>query len=120
MIYLKVFIAYESKYGNGKKCVEKLQSLISKEEHNVEVHSVREIDPNSLPQADLYIFSSPTQIGRPARKMRKFLKKLEIPQGAKYSVMVTHMDPNAKTLRFMEDLLQSKGMTKVSDGLKLE
>ena len=74
---MKIFIAYESKYGNGKKCVEQLQDIISNKGHNVESHSVREIKPTSLPQADLYIFSSPTQIGRPARKMRKFLPHLE-------------------------------------------
>ena len=51
--------------------------------------------------------------------MKKFLNNLDIPQEAKYTTMVTHMDPNAKTLRIIDNLLQPKGMTKVSDGLKI-
>jgi len=115
---MKVYIAYESKFGNGKKCVDYLQEAITKKGHSVESSSIREI--KSLPNADLYIFSSPTHVGRPPRKMKKFLNNLEIPQGeAKYTTMVTHMDPNAKTPQIIDNLLQPKGMTKVSDGLKI-
>ena len=75
---MKVSIAYESKYGNGKKCVDYLQNAITKKGHDVTTFSVREQDPKSLPNADLYIFSSPTQVGGPAGKMKKFLKNMPI------------------------------------------
>ena len=118
---MKVNIAYESKYGNGKKCVDYLQNTISKKGHDVEIFSVRETDPNSLPQADVYVFSTPTQVGGPARKMKKFLKKIDIKQeGAKYALMTTHMNPNATTLKKMESFLQTSGMTKASDGLMIK
>jgi len=117
---MKVYIAYESKYGNGKKCVEYLKEAITTKGHSVETSSIHEIKSKSLPNADLYIFSSPTHIGRPPRKMKKFLNNLEIPQEeAKYTTMVTHMDPKAKTLQIIDDLLQPKGMTKVSNGVKI-
>ena len=114
---MKVCIAYESKFGNGKKCVDYLQKAITKKGHSVESSSIREI--KSLPNADLYIFSSPTHIGRPPRKVKKFLNNLEIPQETKYTTIVTHMDPNAKTPKIIDDLLRPKGMTKVSDGVKI-
>ena len=118
---MKVCIAYESKFGNGKKCVDYLHGAIIKKGHEVQTFSVREVKPNSLPQADLYIFSSPTHIGSPPGKIKKFLKKLEIKQeGAKYALITTHMDPNAKTLQKMEELIKPKGMTKVTDGLKIK
>ena len=118
---MKVCIAYESKFGNGKKIVEHMQTTISKKGHDVETCSVREISPNSLPNADIYIFSSPTHIGGPPGKMKKFLKKLEINQeGAKYALMETYMYPNSKTLQKMEDIIESKGMTKVTDGVSLK
>jgi flavodoxin len=118
---MNVCIAYESKFGNGKKLVEHLQTVLSKKGHDVETFSVREIKPNSLPNAELYIFSSPTHVGGPPGKMKKFLKKLEIKQeGAKYTLMATSMDPNAKTLQKMEQLLQSKGMTKITDGVRIK
>lgn len=117
---MKVYIAYESKYGNGKKCVEYLKEAITTKGHSVETSSIHEIKSKSLPNADLYIFSSPTHIGRPPRKMKKFLNNLEIPQEeAKYTTIVTHMDPKAKTLQIIDDLLQPKGMTKVSDGVRI-
>lgn len=117
---MKVYIAYESKFGNGKRCVEYLKEAITKKGHSVETSSIREIKTKSLPNADLYIFSSPTHVGRPPRKMKKFLNNLEISQeGAKYTTMVTHMDPKAKTPQIIDNLLQPKGMTKVSDGVRI-
>jgi flavodoxin len=120
-IAMKVCIAYESKFGNGKKLVEHMQTTISKKGHDVERYSVRETKPDSLPKADIYIFSSPTHLGGPPGKMKKFLKKLEINQeGAKYALMATYLYPNSKTLQKMEDLLGPKGMIKVTDGVSLK
>ena len=87
----------------------------------MEITSIREINPGSLPQADLYIFSTPTHIGRPPGKMQKFLKKLEISkEGEKYALMATCMDYNTKALQVMENLIQPSGVTKVSDGIKIK
>ena len=117
---MKVCIAYESKYGNGKKCAEQLQSIIREKGHDVEISSVRDMKPKSLPQASLYIFSSPTHIGKPPGKMKKFLKKMEIEEDAKYALLTTCLDPQTKALQIMEELLEATGMTKISDGLKLK
>ena len=117
---MKVYIAYESKYGNGKKCVDYLQEVITKKGHSVETSSIHEIKAKSLPNADLYIFSSPTHIGCPPRKMKKFLNKLEISQEeAKYTTIATHLNPDAKTLQKLDELIQPKGMTKVTDGVRI-
>ena len=72
---MKVCIAYESKFGSGKKLVEHMETTISKKGHDVETFSVRETKPDSLPNADIYIFSSPTHMCEPPGKMKKFLKK---------------------------------------------
>jgi len=118
---MKVCIVYESKYGNGKTCAEYLQSVISGKGHDTEILSIREIKPKSLPQADFYIFSAPTHIGGPPGKMKRFLKNLAIKEeGVKYSLMTTSMDPDPKTLQKMEGILQSKRMTKISNGLKIK
>ncbi len=117
---MKIFIAYESKYGNGKKVVDHLQNALKGKGHEVQVGLVREVKPKSLPQADLYIFHSPTHVGSPVGKVKKFLKKMDIPQkDAKYALTITHMDPNAKTMAKMDALVQPKGMTKVTDGLQV-
>jgi flavodoxin len=120
-VVMKVCIAYESRFGNGKKLVEHMQRTISKKGHDVEIYSIRETKPDSLPNVDVYIFSSPTQIGGPPGKMKKFLKKLKINQeGARYALMETYMYPESKTLQKMEEILQSKGMTKISDEVSIK
>ena len=118
---MKVCIAYESKYGNGKKCVEHLKDTIDKKGHAVDLFSVREVKPNELLKADIYVFSAPTQIGSPARKMKKFLKKINVTQeGAKYALITTHSSDKTEVLEKMEKLLQPTGMTKITDGLKIK
>ncbi len=118
---MKVHILYESKFGNGKKCVDYLGNVISEKGHEVKTISIRDIKPKSVPQSDLYIFSSPTHVGNAPGKVKKFLKKMEIPgEGKKYAIMATYMDPKTKTLDTMDGLIQTKGMTKVSDGIKIK
>jgi hypothetical protein len=41
-------------------------------------------------------------------------------QGVKYALMATHMDPNAKTLEKMENILKTKSITKIPQGLKIK
>jgi multimeric flavodoxin WrbA len=118
---MNICIAYESKYGNGKKCVEYLHKIINEKGHNSEVFSIRDIRPDSIPEADLYVFSSPTHIGQPARKMKKFLKKIVIQQdGVKYALMATHLDPEASTLDKMDVFIEPKNMIKITNGLKIK
>jgi len=67
------------------------------------------------------VFSAPTQIGSPARKMKKFLKKINITQeGANYALIITYSSDTTEVLEKMEKLLQPTGMTKITDGLKLK
>jgi flavorubredoxin len=119
---MKICIAYDSKYGNGKKCMEYLQSVISKKGHNVEMFSVHEKEPTLVPSADLYVFSSPTHMGDPAGKIMKFLKKMQISnEGANYSLVTTCMNPpKTKCLKKMEKILTKRGLSKVSDGVMIK
>lgn len=118
---MNICIAYDSKYGNGKKCVDYLEKIMRAKGHNVNTYSVRETEPAQLPATDFYIFSAPTHIGGPPRKMKKFLKNLEPKQGgAKYSLITTFVDPTSKTLEKMDVVLRPKKMTKVTDGLMIQ
>ena len=112
---MKVCIAYESKYGNGKKCVEYLQNIIKAKGHDVDIFSIRNIKPDLLPEADFYIFSSPTHIGSLPWKMRRFLKKLNAKEGTKYALMTTCINLDTKVIQKMEEILGKKGMIKISE-----
>jgi flavodoxin len=118
---MKVCITYESKFGNGKQCAHYLHGAFTKKGHEAEIFSIKDVKPDSMPQADLYIFSSPTHVGGPPGKMKKFLKKLEIKvEGSKYALMTTYQDPRTRTLEKMEELLGPTGMTKISKGVKIK
>jgi flavodoxin len=119
---MKVCIAYDSKYGNGKKCVEHLSKVIRAKGHDAELLSIREVSPKALPEANVYVFSTPTHVGTAPFKMKGFLKHLDLKQKkAKYSLMTTTMDPKgAKTLNKMTELIQPYGLIKINDGLMIK
>jgi flavodoxin len=131
VLEMKVEIYYESKSGNGRIAMTKLGEVLSARGATVGVHHVSEAKPKELPQADLYVFSSPTRIGKPIGSMRRFAKKAKLPSGAKYAVVATYMEaqPDKKTgqmptaeetakfrrnIQMMDERLSGKG-TKVAD-----
>ncbi len=118
---MKACIIYESKYGNGKQCVDYLAKQIHAKDHEVKTVSIRDSKPSSLPESDVYIFSSPTNFGGPPRKVKKFLKNIKLDStDVKYALMATSMPPDQpKTLEKMEEILQNKGFTKITDGLNI-
>ena len=119
---MKICIAYESKYGNGKACMEYLADVLSADGHKVDLFSVRERKPSEMGEADLYVFSAPTQIGNVAGKMKKFLKKAEFSKSdAKYALVTTSASGNTgKSFETMEGVLLSKGLEKATDGLSIK
>lgn len=129
---MKVEIYHASKYGNGEKVVAYLQGLLVVKGHQAEFRHIRDAKPKEMPTADLYVFCAPTRIGKPIGKMRRFLKKARLPDGARYALIATHGEPvpDKKTgkmpspeeiekfqqnLPAMEAILRDKGASKVAD-----
>jgi hypothetical protein len=92
---------HASRFGNGAAVAEEFKRHLEAKGITVEVHHVREVDPKTLPPADLYLFSSPGRMGRPIGTMRRFLKRLRLPAGARYALLTTEMapQPDARTGR---------------------
>ena len=110
---MKCVIVYWSRYGNGKKIVDALSGKLKKKGEEVQILKTSEADPTAMPEADLYVFSSPTEAFRVQRNMRTFMKKLIGMEGKKYGIINTHaMDRN--WLDKMEKLLSKKKMIKVA------
>jgi flavodoxin len=106
-------IVYWSRYGNGKKVVENLTTKISSK-GETKIFTTDEANPTSMPEADMYIFSAPTEAFNVQKNMRKFMKKLSGMDGKKYGIINTHaMDRNL--LGKMEKLLSKKNMEKVAE-----
>jgi menaquinone-dependent protoporphyrinogen IX oxidase len=129
---MKVEYFHASKYGNGAKVAEEFKKQMATKGVTVNVHHVRETRPKEMPPADLYLFSSPGRFGKPIRDMRGFLKKVNLPPGTKYAVLVTEFAPEPeKSIRIpteeeigkcqrvipiMNEMLQKKGLVKVAEG----
>ncbi len=127
-------IAYfhASEFGNGVRVAEEFQRIMAAKRIAVSVQHVREANPEAMPQADLYVFSSPGRIGKPIKTARKFLEAVRLPPGTQYALLTTEMmpQPDRKTGRMpteeelsryqrvrpiMNELLQAKGLTKVGE-----
>ena len=110
---MKYAIIYWSRYGNGKKIVEYLSEKIKDMGSKIQVLKTDEANPSSIPEADLYIFSAPTEAFNLQRNMRTFMKKIEGMDGKKYGIINTH-GMNRNLLGKMEKLLSKKKMVMVA------
>ena len=116
---MKVNIVYQSKYGNGKVCVDHLTEALKGQGNEVHVFSVLESDPRSLPEADLYVFSCPTHARSIPGKTKKFIKRAPVlGEGTRYTALTTYASKTF-VLEQMDKLAGKKGWVKATDGLSL-
>ena len=107
-------IIYWLRYGNGKRIVEYLSENIKSKDSKIKVFKTDEANPSSMPEADLYIFSSPTEAFNIQKNMRNLMKKIENMDGKKYGIINTH-GMNRDWLKKMEKLLSKKNMEKIAE-----
>ena len=74
---MKVFIVYDSKYGNTKIVAESiLEELIQSEGIEADIGYAKEVDPQKLICYDSLIIGAPNHMGRPSRTIQKFIDEL--------------------------------------------
>ncbi|HTY74905.1 MAG TPA: flavodoxin domain-containing protein [Candidatus Nanoarchaeia archaeon] len=74
---LKVFAAYDSKYGNTRIAAEKiLEGINEVGEFETAIGDVKEIDIEKLAEYDALILGAPNHMGRPSQTMKKFVNRL--------------------------------------------
>jgi flavodoxin len=110
---MKYVIVYFSRYGNGKKLVERLAGMLSKK-GETKVFTTSEANPTSMPAADMYIFSAPQEKFSLQTDMKRFMKNIAGIEGRKYGIINTHAMPKRNQLKKMEKLLGKKQMVKVA------
>ena len=124
---------HASRFGNGAKVADEFSRRMAARGVAVSVHHIREVSPDRLPPADLYVFSSPGQWGKPIGRVRRFLSKVRLPAGTRYAILTTELgppQPDKKTGRMptdeeiatwqrvrpiMNDLLQAIGLINVAE-----
>ena len=129
---IRVEYFHASRYGNGAMVAEEFKKQMASKGATVNVHHVRDVRPEEIPPADLYLFSSPGRFGKPIGDMQHFLKKADLPKGIGYAVIVTELCPNPngvnripaegesckcqRVLPTMNQTIQAKGLVKVAEG----
>jgi menaquinone-dependent protoporphyrinogen IX oxidase len=128
-------IAYyhASKFGNGAMVAAEFKKIMAARGITVSVQHIRDANPKDLPQADLYVFSSPGRMGKPKGSVRRFLSKVSLEPGTSYAILTTQgaPKPDKKTgkmpaqdeldrwervIPIMNELLEAKGLKKVAEG----
>jgi len=110
---MKYVIVYWSRYGHGKKLVDYLAGKLKQKAEDVKIFKTDEADPTSMPEADLYVFSAPTEAFSVQRDMKKFMRELSGMQDNKYGIINTH-GMKKSALHKMEKILSKKDMIKVA------
>ena len=128
-------IAYyhASKFGNGAMVAEEFKKIMAARGVTVSIQHIRDANPQDLPRADLYVFSSPGRMGKPKGNVRRFLRKVTLEPGTGYAILTTQgaPKPDRKTgkmptqeeldrwervIPIMNELLEAKGLKKVAEG----
>lgn len=123
---------HASKFGNGAIVAEDFARRMAARGVDVHVQHIRDTRPDRLPAADLYVFSAPGRMGRPVGGMRRFLKRLRLPAGARYALLTTEaapardtetgvtteaaVDEHQRVRPIMHELLQAAGLVGVAEG----
>ena len=124
---------HASKFGNGAMVAEEFKKIMAARGVTVSVQHIRDASPQDLPQADLYVFSSPGRMGKPKANVRRFLRKVTLEPGTRYAILTTQgaPKPDKKTgkmptqeeldrwervIPIMNELLEAKGLKKVAEG----
>jgi len=97
---------HASRFGDGAKVADEFRQRMAARGVAVSVHHIRDIAPDRLPPADLYVFSSPGQWGKPIGRVRRFLSKVRLPAGTRYAILTTELGPpkpDKKTGRMSTD-----------------
>ena len=123
---MKVFVVYDSMFGNTKKVAEEIGKSINEiEGMEVLVNDVKEVKSNDVLDYDVILVGSPNHMGGPTRPIKKFidgLGKIGLKE-KKIAVFDTYVKKNVgKAVRKMEKKI-SKNVPKLilmSPGLSIK
>lgn len=117
---MKINIIYDSKYGNCRKVVEDFMETIKENGLEGHMYSLKDTKPDEIDPAGFYVFSSPTHMGGPSRKMKKMIKKGNLPKEGKYGLITTSKKGGSKAADKMRKMLNKRGMTEEIKSLNLK
>ena len=73
---VKVFVFYDSKYGNTKLAAEKVAEGLRSEGADVSLGYVKEVIPKAAGEYDVIVLGAPNHMASPSRTMKNFIEEL--------------------------------------------
>ena len=110
---VKVFILYDSKYGNTKLVAEKIAEGQKIKEVTVNAGYVREVGLDEAICSDLIVLGAPNHMGRPSRTMKRFIDYLATAdlKATKVAVFGTYAGrarPIDRAVKKLESMVQAR------------
>lgn len=111
---MKVFILYDSKYGNTKIVAQNiLENLLQIEGIEADIGYTKEVDPQKLICYDTLIIGAPNHMGRPSRTIQKFIEgmsklDLKAKNGAVFGTYSGRIRPLDRAVKKLEIILGKK------------
>jgi flavodoxin len=111
---MKVFIIYDSKYGNTKIVAENiLENLMQAEGIEADIGYAKEVDPQKLICYDALIIGAPNHMGRPSQTIQKFIDglgklALKAKNGAVFGTYSGRVRPLDRAVKKQEIILERK------------
>lgn len=118
---MKVHIIYHTRYGNNELIVQDIMNALAAQGHQISTTSALS-KGKDISGSDLYVFSCPIHGRKPARAMRKFIKRMEVKQEdhGEYACVITHAGAPGNGLEKLEAALDLKGLTRKIPGISIK
>ena len=123
---VKVFVVYDTKYGNTKLVAEKIvEGLKEVEGIETAISDVEGVDLDEVAGSDAILIGSPNHLGRPARSITAFIDKLGRLglKGKQVAVFDTYLGGDfEKAMKKMEQRIKEKapGLKMIAPGLSIK
>jgi len=122
---VKVFVVYDTKYGNTKLVAEKIvEGMRGVEGIDTAIADVKEVNFEEVASSDAVLIGSPNHLGKPARGIDAFIDKLgKLDLKTKWvAVFDTHMAADERAHAQMEKRISEKvpGLELINPGLSIK
>ena len=123
----KVFVFYDTKYGNTKLAAEKIvEGMREIEGIETDIGYVKEISVGNVADYDAIVLGAPNHMGRPSRTMKKFVDRLakldlKAKNATVFGTYSGRVRPADRAVKKLEKMVEKKlpNLTLISPGLSV-
>jgi flavodoxin len=124
---VKVFVVYDTKYGNTRIVAEKIvEGINAVGGVETAIGYAKEVNPEKLSDYDAILLGAPNHMGRPSRTMKKFVDRLaeldlKAKSAAVFGTYAGKVRPTDRAVKKLEEMVKKKlpKLNQISSGLSI-